>query len=205
MLVKWALEGRRKTAKTSPSNNVHDRHRNASTLVSVPTTSPSSKDRPQDAGSLVEPETTAHALTVQLDRLNFETDGALARSSESNGERALRRIHAEERDTMLRDDKLLALTTGPDMYRPNSHQDIPDAESPMPLTEENIEKLMHGQEGNSKTTRKSSSDKESNVANQIQSFATTTSNNPEMRPSLLDIRHRDSERSLQTVTREGPS
>lgn len=201
MLVKWAIEGRRKTAKTLLSNNVDDRQGIASTSVSVPTTSPSEKDRPQDAGSLIEPETTAHALTVQLDRLNFETGAALARSSESNGDRAIRRIHAEERDTMLRDDKLLALTTGPDTSRPHNHQDIPEAEPPMPLTEENIEKLVHGQEGNSKSPRRISSDKDSNVVNQIHSF-TGTSNTPEMRPSLLDNRHRDSE---QTVRRGGPS
>jgi len=202
MLVKWAIEGRRKTAKTLLSNNVDDRHRNASTSVSVPITNPSNKDRPQDAGSLGEPETTARALTAKLDRLNFETGAAFARSSESNGERAMRRIHAEERDTMLRDDKLLALTTGPDTFRPNSHQDIPVAEAPMPLTEENIEKLVHGQEGHSKTPRKASLDKDSNVVNRIHSFATTTTNNPEMRPSLLDNRHRDSE---TTVTKEGLS
>ncbi|KAH7408268.1 hypothetical protein DE146DRAFT_752408 [Phaeosphaeria sp. MPI-PUGE-AT-0046c] len=205
MLVKWAIEGRRKTAKTMLSSNVDDRHGNASTSVSVPRTSPGSKDRPQDAGSLVEPETTAQALTAQLDRLNFETGAALARSSESNGDRAMRRIHAEERDTMLRDDKLLALTTSPKVLRPNNHQDMPEVEMPMPLTEENIEKLVHGQDGNSKTPHKSPSDRDSNVVNQIHNFATTTTTTPEMapsRPSLLETRHRDSE---QTVTREGPS
>lgn len=203
MLVKWAIEGRRKTAKTMLANNVNDRHRNASTS-SVPTTSPGTKDRPQDAGSLIEPETTAHALTAQLDRLDYETGTALARSSESNGDRAIRRIQAEERDTMLRDEKLLALTTSPDMFRHNSHQDIPDAEAPMPLTEENVERLAHGQDGSAKTPRKPISDRDSNVANQVHSFATETTNKPEMAPSRpsLSERHRDSE---QTVKRGSPS
>ncbi|KAL5121232.1 hypothetical protein ACEQ8H_000700 [Pleosporales sp. CAS-2024a] len=145
MLVKWAIEGRRKTAKTKMDKDRLDR---ASTSALFSTTRDKGKDRrqltdPPPAGA----ETTAQALTTQLDRLHFETDAALARSSESNGDRAMRRIQAEERDTMLRDDKLLSLT-GPDTVR---HGDRPVSSHAerlmlMPLTEENIERLAHEQD-----------------------------------------------------------
>lgn len=192
MLVKWAIEGRRKTAKNKPSANDDDRHGGgtapSSGILSV-------KDRPQLAESPAEPETTAHALAAQLDRLHFENDAALARSSESNGDRALRRIHAMERDTMLRDDKLLSLT-GPDMVRHNSHQDR-GAKPSMPLTEENIEKLVHEQDGDSKVSRTRTSDAESNEVNQPHS--TIDSRLGKTRPSLIEARHRESE---QTITKD---
>jgi hypothetical protein len=105
MLVKWAIEGRRKAAKAKPSTNVNDQHVDVPSIDNL-----GGKDHPQATGSPVEPETTAQALTAQLDRLHFENDAALARSSESDGDRAMRRIQAEERDTMLRNDKLLSLT-----------------------------------------------------------------------------------------------
>jgi CheY-like chemotaxis protein len=198
MLVKWAIEGRRKTAKANLSPKVGDRHGGASTSAPFSTANPSRKHRPQNAGSPVEPETTAQALTTKLDRLNFENDAALARSSESDGDRAMRRIQAEERDTMLRDDKLLSLT-GPDMIRHKSHQDTREAESSMPLTEENIEKLVHGQDGDSSSgVRKQPSDADSNIVNPTDSVINNRLAKVLSQPSLSDKRQRDSE---QTVTR----
>ncbi|KAH8732934.1 putative histidine kinase HHK6p, partial [Phaeosphaeriaceae sp. PMI808] len=144
MLVKWAIEGRRKTAKTEASTSDNDLQRGPTMSAVSSTARPGGKDRPQGSG-LPEHETPAQALTAQLDRLHFESDAALARSSESDGDRAMRRIHAEERDTMLRDDKLLSLT-GHDLPCHDSHQGR-KAESSMPLTEENIEKLVYGQDG----------------------------------------------------------
>jgi hypothetical protein len=198
MLVKWAIEGRRKTAKTSLSPKGDDRHGGASISAPFSTPDPGEVHRPRNAGSPVRPETTAQALTTKLDRLHFESDAALARSSESDGDRAMRRIHAEERDTMLRDDKLLSLT-GPDLIRHKSNQDTREAESSMPLTEENIEKLVHGQEGDPNGGRKHSFDAVSNTVNPTDSV---TNNNrlAEVlsRPSLSEQRQRDSE---QTVTK----
>jgi hypothetical protein len=198
MLVKWAIEGRRKTAKANLSPNGGDRHGGASTSAPFSTPDPAEEHRPRNAGASVRPETTAQALTTKLDRLNFENDAALTRSSESDGDRVMRRIHAEERDTMLRDDKLLSLT-GPDLIRHKSNQDIREAESSMPLTEENIEKLVHGQEGDSNGVRKHSFDAGSNTVNPNDSV-TNNSRLAEMlsRPSLSEQRQRDSE---QTVTK----
>jgi len=200
MLVKWAIEGRRKTAKIRLSTNEDDRHGGASTSAPFSTARPSGKDRPEIAGLPVESETTAQALTAQLDRLHFEEDAALARSAESDGDRALRRIQAEERDTMLRDDRLLALT-GPDLLRHNSHNGSKEAEPTMPLTEENIEKLVHGQEGNSHAQRKHSvDDGDSNIVNH--SIPDSRHSKGLLRPSLTDSRQRESEQTI--TTKQGP-
>jgi hypothetical protein len=193
MLVKWAIEGRRKTAKPTLSTNSDDLRGGPSTPAPFST----AKTRPQNAGSPVGPETTAQALTTKLNRLHFENDAALARSSESDGDRAMRRIQAEERDTMLRDDKLLSLT-GPDMIRQKSQQDTREAESLMPLTEENIEKLAHEQDGDPNGARKPFSEGDSNVANQTDSNINNRLVQVSSRPTLSEKRLRDSE---QTVIR----
>jgi hypothetical protein len=159
MLVKWAIEGRRKTAKATPAVYDDDRHVGSSSMHSL-----GEEDLHRAAGSPVGPETTAHALTAELDRLHFEHDAALKRSSESDGDRAIRRIHAEERDTMLRNDKLLSLTGLHD-----GHQSE-EAEPCMPLTEENIEKLVHEQHDEDlNALHDQDSDKDSNVVNQPES------------------------------------
>lgn len=194
MLVKWAIEGRRKAAKTSFTVNDSDRQ------TSAPTTSEkrsSAKKHAQKKGSADEPETTAHALTAQLDRLHFENDAMLARSAESDGDTAMRRIRAMERDTMLRDDKLLSLS-GPEQLSHNSLKERQNQPS-MPLTEENIEKLVHAQEGDSKRPHHNS-DNESNEVNQPHS--TVDSGAGKIRPSLTETRLRESQ---QTVTRASPS
>jgi len=194
MLVKWAIEGRRKTAKTLTTTNEDDRQRAA------PTTSvgrPSVKNQSRMEGSADSPETTAQALTAQLDRLHFENDAMLARSAESDGDTALRRIRAMERDTMLRDDKLLSLT-GPEHLPHDSSKGRPVQPS-LPLTEENIEKLVHEQDGDSKAPHRTFDD-ESNEVNQPQS--TVDSGLGKIRPSLTEARHRESE---QTVTKATPT
>jgi hypothetical protein len=199
MLVKWAIEGRRKTAKAKLSATEDDRHGGATTSAPFSTESLTQKNRPQSTGIQVEPETTAQALTAQLDRLNFEQDAALARSTETDGDRAIRRIHAEERDTMLRDDKLLALT-GHDLPRHQSHEGSKEAQSSLPLTEANIEKLVHEQDGNLNDQRGPLSDRDSNIVNRPHSTI-RTHEKVLSRPSLTEQRHRESE---QTITREGP-
>jgi hypothetical protein len=192
MLVKWALEGRRKTAKDKPSTSDNDRHG-----VAIPNSKVGSraKDHPREAGISVESETTALALTAELDRLHYQSDAAFARSNENEGERAMRRIHAEERDTKLRDEKLLSLV-GPQLIRHNSSQG-PHNEPSMPLTEANIEKLVHEQDADSPIARKSGSPDEldSNRTNNAHSMSNTRQ--PTLaRPGLEESRHRDSERTI---------
>jgi len=191
MLVKWAIEGRRKTAKTISPGNDDDRQSRAPTSSKA---RPSAKNRSQMEGSADEPETTAQALTAQLHRLQFGNDAALARSAETDGDTAMRRIRAMERDTMLRDDKLISLS-GPERLPPHSQQGRQSLPS-MPLTEENIEKLVHAQDGGSKAVSHAS-DEESNKVNQPDS--TVDSGLDKVRPSLIETRHRESE---QTITKE---
>ena len=149
MLVKWAIEGRRKTANATPSVNTPDRH--GSLTMSAPSSANkvSPRDRSRITGHADRPETTASALTSQLDRLHYQNDAAFAKTSENEADRALRRIQAEERDTKLRDDKLLSLT-GPELHRHGTAQGR-ESESTMPLTEENMERFAHAQDGDEAT------------------------------------------------------
>ena len=143
----------------------------------------------------VESETTAQALTAELDRLHYQSDAAFARSNENEGERAMRRIHAEERDTKLRDEKLLSLV-GPQLIRHNSSQG-PQSEPSMPLTEANIEKLVHEQDVDSPITRKAGSPDEvnSNRTNNAHSMSNTRQSTL-TRPGLQQSRHHDSEQTV---------
>jgi PAS domain S-box-containing protein len=192
MLVKWALEGRRKMAKGKPSTSDNDRHG-----VAAPSTNVGSraKDHPRTAGISVEPETTAQALTAELDRLHYHSDAAFARSNENEGERAMRRIHAEERDTKLRDEKLLSLV-GPQLLHHKSSQG-PQNEPSMPLTEANIEKLVHEQDADSPIARKSGSldEVDSNRTNNAHSMSNTRQSTL-TRPGLQQSRHHDSKRTV---------
>jgi hypothetical protein len=195
MLVKWAIEGRRKSAQLKPSRFEDDRQNsNSSSMEKASATGGS-----RITSSPERPETTAQALTAQLDRLHYESDAAFARTSENEGDRAMRRIHAEERDTKLRDDKLLSLT-GPRLHGGDESQG-PEKEATMPLTQENIEKLVHEQDGDSTQVRKSGKqDSSSSMLDQadVQSEKKTgIQSSRGSRPSPLGSRHHDSE---QTIT-----
>ena len=196
MLVKWAIEGRRKTAKGKPSINDNDQHGIPTKSAQTTIASLSAKDHPQVPGSPVESETTAQALTAQLHRLHYQSDAAFARTTEDEGDRAMRRIHAEERDTKLRDDKLLSLV-GPQLFRHNSSQG-PEIEPSMPLTVENMEKLVHeqGDADSSAPQNLSSLDAGSNTVNQSHSRSDSRQQLL-ARPTLPEVRLRESE---QTIT-----
>ncbi|KAF2627976.1 putative histidine kinase group protein-like protein [Macroventuria anomochaeta] len=195
MLVKWAIEGRRKTAKAKPSVNAPDRHGNLSTLASSAMDSVSAKDRSQTASQPDRPETTASAPTTQLDRLHYQSDAALARTSENEAERALRRIQAEERDTKLRDDKLLSLT-GPQLHCHGTAQGR-ENESTMPLTEENMERFTHVQDGGAIPRRPTESPEAgSDVVNQPHSRTQSRAEHLAPRLSLSE----SSAPSQQTIT-----
>jgi hypothetical protein len=198
MLVKWAIEGRRKAAKSTPSTNDSDRHGVASMSAPSPMASFSANPHPRTPGASVESETTAQALTAELDRLHYQSDAAIARTNGDEGERAMRRIQAEERDSQLRDEKLLSIV-GPQLVRHNSSQGRESDDPSMPLTEANIEKLVHEQDGDSPITRKQASKDEVDSTRADNAHSIAKSNNRQSmssRPGLQE-RHRDSE---QTVT-----
>jgi hypothetical protein len=143
MLVKWAIEGRRKLAKQSLPEDVEDRRASALTppisRPNIPT------DQSQISHVPVASETTAQdsTLTAELDRLHYESRAALAKSSETADDRAMRRIHAEEKASSLRDNKLLSLT-GTQGHRQGSYQG--EEQSQLPLTQENMQRLEQGAE-----------------------------------------------------------
>lgn len=198
MLVKWAIEGRRKLAKSSQSKNVEDHPRRLSTSApstnarSSATTQPN--DQPQISQLPVASETTVQAPALtELDRLHFENDTALARSNETNGDRALRRIHAEEMASSLRDDKLLSLT-GPELHRHGSYQ---EEQSKLPLTQENMQKLENEAEPDVSSKPRQHNKNWSVAMQHSGQDESTTRDSSLARPSLTELRMRDSE---QTVT-----
>lgn len=196
MLVKWAIEGRRKTANAKPSVNIPDRHESLITSASADTDRVSAKDRSQITSQPERPETTASALTAQLDRLHYQNDAAFARTSENEADRALRRIDAGERDTKLRDDKLLSLT-GPQLHRHGTAQGR-EKEPSMPLTEENMERFAHAQDGEANPRRVTESPEgRSDVVNQPHSRTQSRAEQLAPRPALSDSRLRESQ---QTIT-----
>lgn len=162
----------------------------------------SAKDRSRITGHADRPETTASALTSRLDRLHYQND-AFAKTSENEADRALRRIDAEERDTKLRDDKLLSLT-GPELHRHGTAQGR-ERESTMPLTEENMERLAHAQDGDEATPihqSDQSPEARSDVANDPQSRTQSRADHFAVRPSFSESRLRESQ---QTITERSSS
>jgi hypothetical protein len=158
----------------------------------------SAKDRSRITGHPDRPETTASALTSQLDRLHYQNDAAFAKTSENEADRALRRIQAEERDTKLRDDKLLSLT-GPELHRHGTAQGR-ERESTMPLTQENMERFAHAQDGDEATpthTSGQSPEARSDVTNDPQSRTQSRVDQLAPRPTFSESRLRESQ---QTIT-----
>ncbi|KAF1942574.1 hypothetical protein EJ02DRAFT_162359 [Clathrospora elynae] len=195
MLVKWAIQGRRKTAKAKPSINDNDQHSVVTTPVPTLAAKISAKKRPRASVSMpVEPETAAQALTAKLDRLHYQSDAAIAKTTEDEGDRAMRRIYAEERDSKLRDEKLLSLVA-PQLVRHNSSQG-PEIEPSLPLTEANMERLVNEQDGDSAIGKNSASqDANSNAATQAYSRIDSRQQTP-VRPLIQDMRNRESERTI---------
>lgn len=156
----------------------------------------SAKDRSQITSQPDRPETTASAVTAQLDRLHYQDDAAFVRTSENEADRALRRIQAEERDTKLRDDKLLSLT-GPELHRYGTAQGR-ENEPTMPLTEENMERFTHAQDGDAISRRPTESPEAgSGVVNQPHNRSQGRVEQLMSRPSLSESRVRGSQ---QTIT-----
>ncbi|KAJ4296273.1 hypothetical protein N0V90_006318 [Kalmusia sp. IMI 367209] len=143
MLVKWAIEGRRKLAKSSLARNAEDQQSRASAPAPLKARPSATTQIPTDQSQITHApaafETTARpsSLTAELERLHYESNTALARSSETGDDRAMRRIHAEEKASSLRNDKLLSLTgaEGHGSYQGKEEQ------SQLPLTQENMQKL----------------------------------------------------------------
>jgi hypothetical protein len=143
MLVKWAIEGRRKRAESAVPAKGVDLHRTAPSKEHPSATARDISDQQQIPQGPGKPETTAQSplLTAELDRLHFQSSNALAKSSENDNDRAFRRIEAEEMASSLRDDKLMNMSGMPQIHRHNSYQST--GEGTHALTKENIQKFTH--------------------------------------------------------------
>ncbi|CAI6331611.1 unnamed protein product [Periconia digitata] len=202
MLVKWAVEGSRRKvrAKAQAAANERDRRGGAPTDDAGPSaTAQNPPDHlPQIAQPLKSETAASPALTAELDRLHYQNDTALAKSSETDVDRALRRIHAEEMASTLRDDKLLSLT-GAELALLSDRDSVPK----LPLTQENMQKLEKAAEPvANRQSRQANDDRVSNAPEPRSRSDSITRSSTQVRPSLMDTRLRDSQ---QTVLARSPT
>ncbi|KAF2001140.1 putative histidine kinase group protein-like protein [Amniculicola lignicola CBS 123094] len=225
MLVKWAIEGRRKSAKPLLLQKAKDQHgppistdamaipphpppnpRSSPAPFQIATDPPSIDNFPVQLETLVPPP-----LTTDRNRLVFEERSALAKSSESADDSTMRRIEAEEKASMLRDDKLINMSGSasdpgerPFVHRQNSYTGGEEDGPTHRLTKENMQKLASEREGEGSSgggkeegrrgswgpERSSSVDVDMTPTNGSQHSPTTKEKS--VRPSLQD-NQRDSE------------
>ncbi|KAK4565568.1 hypothetical protein LTR86_004185 [Recurvomyces mirabilis] len=130
MLVKWAIEGKRKRAEAAASNVMGS----GDPKMKRPTPN-RNKSSFLSEGSTVSPQ---DQLTSELDRLEAYHRNAFARSSEAPGDIAIRRQKAEEKAITLRDDVLLEAGEDPKTKTGKSHG---GSDTGHALTTENMEKF----------------------------------------------------------------
>lgn len=96
MLVKWAIEGRKKRAelRSNPAA-LKARPANPRAASSFASESSTSMQTPQEQ------------ISGHLDRLEYAHRAAIEQSAESEGDRSLRQLHAEEQAIALRDNELI--------------------------------------------------------------------------------------------------
>jgi len=149
MLVKWALESKRKcllSEREGPIATDHDQHR----AEPRPATSPASESvHPSENNARAKQDAATSALP----------------GTESEGDRGLRRVEAEEKTISLRDDKLIAASDTDSHSPPASLSGVTiRADQPTTaLTEENVGKLADEQDDGHlyPITRKSTSPNQS--------------------------------------------
>lgn len=132
MLVKWALENKRKVPpneQAGPIATYHDQH----CAQRRPAMSSTSESVPSSENNV---QAKHNAATCALP------------STESEGDRGLRRVEAEEKAVSLRDNKLIA-ASDTDSHSPLTSINGAPCRSDQPttvLTEENVGKLANGQD-----------------------------------------------------------
>lgn len=133
MIVKWAIEGKKKRAdmKKNP-NKIHQRPSNRRNHSSFTTQSESSLHTPQEH------------LSSELDRLEFVHESTIRTSTETEGERAERQQRAEEQAIALRDHELIEAGDDPKTKLGKGVSDEqypPEAPAKTALTTENMAKF----------------------------------------------------------------
>ena len=129
MLIRWAIEGKRKRAEAS---------RASSSLSRPPLGRAPSSFTSENAST-----TPADHLSSELDRLDYMQQAAAARSSETPSDKAMRQQRAEEKAMALRDDALRHSAEDPKtqfgprgFFRNEGYEEgRPGGEEPMTTTE----------------------------------------------------------------------
>jgi CheY-like chemotaxis protein len=143
MLIRWALEGKKKRAELASNPRaatnlvVHRRPPNVRAHSSF------TSDRSLEGGSNA--MTTQELIEGQLDRLEYAHRAAFEQSAESEGERGLRQLRAEEQAIALRDHELIEAGEDPKTKLGRGvgedSEDLQDSGTADALTTENVEKF----------------------------------------------------------------
>ncbi|OQO00447.1 hypothetical protein B0A48_13796 [Cryoendolithus antarcticus] len=199
MLVKWALEGRRKRA-IAERNGISSLRPNVSREQTSHTSG---------TGSLGSGESPEEHLSRELDRLEYTQRHALERISESANDTAMRQQRAEEKAMTLRDDLLVESGEDPRkrLGRGLSEQNVHDAEERQfasgshALTAANMHKLdVASDRPVNKFRHKASVDRSSSVAAEVGDGVRSTAGNGQpqayghkltLRPSPLQQHDKD--------------
>lgn len=148
MLLKWAVEKKRKAALSSipavATKSVE------SPRPHLPSAAPSNvaQKEPNTTVDLLTPEKgqgASDVLATKLNKLNFQSDTVFARSAETAESRSMDRLRNEEKAMQLRDQQLFASAATPKkllgVLGDTATQEEAAETRPSALTRENIEKL----------------------------------------------------------------
>lgn len=148
MLLKWAVEKKRKAAlSSSPAVSPMAVEIPQPHLPSAPPRHVAQKE-PKAPADLLDPrkgQGASDVLATKLNKINFQSDTVFARSAETAESRSMDRLRNEEKAMQLRDQQLFASAATPKkllgvLGETASQDDVPETQ-PSALTRENIEKL----------------------------------------------------------------
>jgi response regulator RpfG family c-di-GMP phosphodiesterase len=148
MLLKWAVEKKRKAALSqSPAVSPMAVEIPQPQLPSVPSRNVAQKETKASVDQPIprKGQGASDVLATKLNKLNFQSDTAFARSAETAESRSMDRLRNEEKAMQLRDQQLFASAATPKkllgVQGETSTQDEVTETRPSKLTRENIEKL----------------------------------------------------------------
>jgi len=213
MLVKWAIKGRHKRQQLRKRAISAARTDAAAQKARSGSPAPSAATEPPTAATAATaPPPRAPpqgALETQLGRIVYQSDAALARSSETDNDSEMRHMHQEEMAASLRDDKLLALGSDGRRHQPSLsgalHAQRDHGYPTLPLTAENIVRLgrlrERGEEGDGEGDDDDDEQRQSEVTDSSLAVADEDGEHwrslkAPPRPSIGDMRQNESERTI---------
>jgi CheY-like chemotaxis protein len=224
MLVKWAIEGRRMAKDERGQESVsldseysfeasQDYHNSSLGTSSnhtekMPPPPPDSApllpsqaqiDRRAQKQKVTTPLASIE-LARRLNRVQFDEEGSLASSSESDNQRVLRRLNDEEKASSLRDDKMLNLSNHPRLHshriseaEKDQHREDHGATHPLTFGNLGILGRQHSDAGISQEGSRNTAQLK-NLKGRSQSFVEASS--PSSRPGLEETRKFKSEKNI---------